>query len=53
VLPLGRGAAREIGAATLETKAQPPQQVAGKYVVVWRRIGGKWRLATDIWNMNK
>lgn len=53
VLPLGRRAAREIGTVTLETKAQPPQQVVGKYVVVWRRIGGKWLLATDVWNMNK
>lgn len=53
VLPLGRRAAREIGTVTLETKAQPPQQVVGKYVVVWRKIGGKWLLATDIWNMNK
>lgn len=53
VLPLGPRAAREIGTVTLETKAQPQQQVAGKYVVVWRKIGGKWLLATDIWNMNK
>ena len=53
VLPLGRSAAREIGAVTLTTKAQPPQQVVGKYAVVWRRIGGKWLLETDIWNMNK
>jgi ketosteroid isomerase-like protein len=22
----------------------------GKYVVVWEREGGKWKLATDIWN---
>ena len=53
VLPLGRSAAREIGTVTLETKAQPPQQLVGKYAVVWRRIGGNWLLATDIWNMNK
>lgn len=53
VLPLGRRAAREIGTVTLETKAQPPQQLVGKYAVVWRSIGGKWLLATDIWNMNK
>ena len=53
VLPLGPRAAREIGTVTLETKAQPPQQVVGKYAVLWRKIGGKWLLATDIWNMNK
>lgn len=53
VLPLGPGAVREIGTVTLETKAQPPQQMVGKYSVVWRKIGGRWLLATDIWNMNK
>ncbi|HEY3908981.1 MAG TPA: DUF4440 domain-containing protein [Stellaceae bacterium] len=50
---LGRGAAREIGAFSFTTKAQHPQPVVGKYVVVWRKIGGDWLLATDIWNTNK
>jgi ketosteroid isomerase-like protein len=27
--------------------------VAGKYLVVWRKMGGQWQLAADIWNMNK
>ena len=53
VLPLGRSAAREIGTVTLKTKSQPPQEVVGKYVVVWRKIGRDWKLATDIWNTNK
>jgi len=53
VLPLGPRAAREIGTVTLETKARTPQQVTGKYAVVWHEIGGHWLLATDIWNMNK
>ena len=53
VLPLGRNAAREIGTVTLKTKSQPPQEVLGKYAVVWRKIGGQWKLATDIWNTNK
>jgi uncharacterized protein (TIGR02246 family) len=53
VLPLGRTAAREIGTVTLKTKSQPPQEITGKYAVVWRKIGGKWKLATDIWNTNK
>ena len=53
VLPLGRRGAREIGTVTLETKAQPPQQLVGKYAVVWRKIRGRWLLATDIWNWNK
>jgi uncharacterized protein (TIGR02246 family) len=53
VLPLGRSAAREIGAVTLKTKSQPPQEVVGKYVVVWRKVGRDWKLATDIWNTDK
>ena len=53
VLPLGRNAAREIGTVSLKTKSQPPQEVVGKYAVVWRKIGSQWKLATDIWNTNK
>jgi uncharacterized protein (TIGR02246 family) len=53
VLPLGRAAAREIGTVTLKTKGQPSQEIVGKYAVLWRKVGGKWKLATDIWNTNK
>ena len=53
VLPLGPDAAREVGTVTLKTKSQPPQEVVGKYVVVWRKIGADWKLATDIWNTSK
>ena len=53
VTPLGPEAAREIGTFTLRTKGAQPQEVAGKYVVVWRKVGGDWTLATDIWNMGK
>ena len=53
VMPLGENAAQEIGSFTLSTKAQPPQEIAGKYVVIWRKAGGDWKLATDIWNTNK
>ena len=53
VMPLGPDAAREIGTVTLKTKGQPPQEVIGKYAVVWRKIDGQWKLVTDIWNTNK
>jgi uncharacterized protein (TIGR02246 family) len=53
VEPLGDRAAREIGTFVLKTKAQPPQELVGKYVVVWRKEGNDWKLATDIWNANK
>src|SRR5207244_9989113 len=46
--------ANEIGAYTL--RAQPaggePVNDNGNYVVVWKREGGNWRLAVDIWNTN-
>jgi uncharacterized protein (TIGR02246 family) len=53
VQPLGPTAAREIGTFSFRTKAATPQEVIGKYVVVWRKLRGRWLLATDIWNMNK
>jgi uncharacterized protein (TIGR02246 family) len=53
VLPLGPGAAREIGTVSLKTKNQPSQEITGKYVVVWLKVGADWKLATDIWNSNK
>jgi ketosteroid isomerase-like protein len=37
----------------LKTKGQSPQEIVGKYVVVWQKEGNDWKLATDIWNANK
>ena len=50
---LGLSAAREIGTFSLTTKGQPPKEVAGKYVVVWEKIGSDWKLSADIWNDGK
>jgi uncharacterized protein (TIGR02246 family) len=50
VQTLGASAAREIGTFTAESGQQ---QVAGKYVVVWKKVGKSWRLDTDIWNTDK
>jgi uncharacterized protein (TIGR02246 family) len=50
VKPVGPSALREIGTFTLKTKAPTPQEVSGKYVVVWERVGNDWKLAVDIWN---
>jgi uncharacterized protein (TIGR02246 family) len=52
VKPLGANAAREIGTATMKTKAHPPQDVVIKYAVVWQKEGGQWKLLQDIWNVN-
>ncbi len=53
VKPLGPSAAREIGTFSLKTKGQTPQNVSGKYVVVWEKVGADWKLAVDIWNDGK
>ena len=50
VKPLGPTAAREIGTFSFKTKAPPQQEVTGKYVVVWEKVGDDWKLASDIWN---
>jgi uncharacterized protein (TIGR02246 family) len=53
VKPLSGNAAREIGTCTFKTKAQPPQDGALKYAVVWQRQDGGWKLLQDIWNFDK
>ena len=53
VKALGPSAAREIGTFSLKTKGPTPQEITGKYVVVWEKIGGDWKLAADIWNDGK
>jgi len=50
---LGPGSAREVGTFNFKTKGDSSQEVVGKYVAVWRKMGGQWKLITDIWNMNK
>ena len=50
VRTLGPGAAQETGAFSMKTRTTPPQTLSGKFVIIWRRSGGNWKLATDIWN---
>jgi uncharacterized protein (TIGR02246 family) len=49
------GAAREIGEFSLDAPNAQKQMVhvEGKYVVLWRRVRGSWKLDTDIWNTNQ
>ena len=53
VKSLGPRAAYEIGNFSLKTKDPTPKEVTGKYVVVWQKIRGNWKLAVDIWNEGK
>jgi uncharacterized protein (TIGR02246 family) len=50
---LGPSAAREIGTLSLKTRQSPPKELTGKYVVVWEKVRGRWKLAADIWNDGK
>ncbi len=41
---------------TYRFRATPPEGAiddTGKYVVVWRKIGGEWKVAADIYNSDK
>lgn len=41
---------------TYRFKATPPEgpiDDTGKYVVVWRKLGGEWKVAADIFNSDK
>lgn len=50
---LSPSTAREIGTFSLMTKGPSPKEVSGKYLVMWERIQGEWKLAADIWNDGK
>jgi uncharacterized protein (TIGR02246 family) len=41
---------REVGVASFDTLGDKPVNVKGTYVVVWKRIGGTWKLWTDIFH---
>jgi len=55
VSQVGPDTAREIGRFSLEAPGPRKQwaKVEGKYVVIWKLVGGKWLLDVDIWNANK
>jgi uncharacterized protein (TIGR02246 family) len=46
--------AYEVGRLSVDVPAEDgdAKTVEGKYVVVWKREAGGWRLYRDIWNMN-
>jgi ketosteroid isomerase-like protein len=49
VRSLGDGAALEIGNLHLTVGPQP-REIAAKYVLVWRKPAGQWKIETMIWN---
>ena len=34
-------------------KDPTPKEISGKYLVVWEKVQGEWKLAADIWNDGK
>ena len=55
IKPIGDVAARELGTFSFKTKGRNgnnPQDVSGKYVIVWERSGSDWKISTDMWNRN-
>ena len=52
VVPLGPDAAREVGRAVILTQGHLAEEIKGKYMVVWRQVGGEWKLEADMWNSN-
>jgi uncharacterized protein (TIGR02246 family) len=55
VSQVGPDTAREIGRFTARVPGPKKRLVpiAGKYVVIWELVGGRWMLDVDIWNLNK
>ncbi len=41
VVPLGPDAARELGTSVIVTTGHPAEACTGKYIVVWRQVGGE------------
>jgi hypothetical protein len=60
---LGPNAARGQGYATVKTNSrcsavrrrygQSWRMDSSKYVFIWEKVDGKWKLDSDIWNLNK
>lgn len=52
VAEIAPGCAREIGTYAAQVKATGAA-VGGKYVFIWRKIDGKWKIWTDIWTSHQ
>ena len=51
--PVGADAIVDIGTYSDQPKAAGAPAESGKYVVIWRKVGGDWKIAVDIWNSDK
>lgn len=53
VAEVGPGFAREIGSYWARVKGAEGATVSGKYVIIWRKVGGEWKIWTDIWTSHQ
>lgn len=53
VAEVGPGFAREIGTYSAQVKGSEDETVSGKYVAIWRKIDGDWKIWTDIWTSHR
>ena len=53
VKSLAASAVREIGTFSSKGKGPTGQEITGKYLVVWEKVGTDWKLTADIWNDGK
>ena len=53
-LDVQRGSASEVGRYELDIQpgTGPVVHDRGKYIVIWRKVGGQWKLYRDIFNTN-
>ncbi len=49
---VGDADAQEAGSFTARSRGSHPRDIAGKFVILWRKVGDDWRVATDIWNLD-
>lgn len=45
--PIDENTAREVGVFSFKMKTN---DVDGKYLLVWTKVGGDWKIAADMWN---
>jgi uncharacterized protein (TIGR02246 family) len=42
--------AREVGTFSFKPQRQGGPDVTGKYLVIWAKVDGEWKISADMWN---
>ena len=43
---------RRLDRSISKQRVQPPQEMVGKYLVIWEKVDADWKIAADMWNTN-